>query len=155
MMNKKEIISKSIVQTQRIGKKMARCLRQGDVVALSGDLGSGKTSFSCGISSGLGIVPNTFVHSPTFTLVNEYCGKMTIFHLDLYRISSPDEFFLSGLDECFSRSAVTIIEWADKLKSIIPDNALWVYLKFVDESTRTITIVWSDETHPLLSKEFL
>ena len=139
-MTKNEYKTTSLEQTHTLGRKIAVQLQQGDVVALCGDLGSGKTSLTQGIAFGLGVPPDTAVNSPTFTLVNEYSGDVPVFHLDLYRISSVDEFYLSGLDECFSNSAVTIIEWADKLRTVIPEKAVWISMEFINESTRKITL---------------
>ena len=140
---RKEYFCKNISQTKRLGRKIASVLKEGSVVAMSGDLGAGKTSLSQGICLGLGVDRKVAVNSPTFTIVNQYSGKCDINHIDFYRIHTSDEFYLTGLDEFFSEDSITIIEWADKFDDIIPDSAVWVYLEFIDINSRKIFIEYS------------
>ncbi|MCD6459541.1 tRNA (adenosine(37)-N6)-threonylcarbamoyltransferase complex ATPase subunit type 1 TsaE [bacterium] len=142
-----EYITNSPKQTGNLGKKIGAVLKQGDVLALSGDLGTGKTCLSQGIACGLGVDSNVPVSSPTYTLVNQYEGKILVFHLDLYRIKSDDEFYLSGLDEFLSGNAVTIIEWADKHVDVMPAEAVWINLSFIDFKTRKILITYNEDYH--------
>lgn len=105
--------------TFRLGHLLGERLKPGAVVALIGHLGAGKTCLTQGLARGLGIPEEIPVVSPTFTLANEYPGRASLYHLDLYRLDS-DEFVLSGLDEYFSRGGVTVVEWAEKLAEDLP-----------------------------------
>jgi tRNA threonylcarbamoyladenosine biosynthesis protein TsaE len=98
-----------------LGEKIGRHLEAGDIVFLFGDLGAGKTTLTQGIARGLGVAREEYVRSPTFTLVNQYKGKIPVFHIDLYRIESPHELENLGLEEVFSSEGVSIVEWAEKL----------------------------------------
>jgi tRNA threonylcarbamoyladenosine biosynthesis protein TsaE len=101
--------------TLSLGKKIGRHLEAGDIVLLFGDLGAGKTTLTQGIARGLGVAKKEYVRSPTFTLVNEYQGKVPVFHIDLYRIASFQELEDLGLEEVFSGEGISIVEWAEKL----------------------------------------
>lgn len=101
--------------TLSLGKKIGQHLEAGDIIFLFGDLGAGKTTLTQGIAQGLGVHKDEYVRSPTFTLVNEYRGKVPVFHVDLYRIASSHELEDLGLEEVFSGEGISIIEWAEKL----------------------------------------
>ncbi|MDH3257238.1 MAG: tRNA (adenosine(37)-N6)-threonylcarbamoyltransferase complex ATPase subunit type 1 TsaE [Nitrospinota bacterium] len=98
-----------------LGKKIGQHLETGDIVFLFGDLGAGKTTLTQGIAQGLGVSKDEYVRSPTFTLVNQYKGKVPVFHIDLYRIGSPRELEDLGLEEVFASEGVSVVEWAEKL----------------------------------------
>jgi tRNA threonylcarbamoyladenosine biosynthesis protein TsaE len=104
--------------TLSLGEKIGQHLQAGDIVCLFGDLGAGKTTLTQGIARGLGIGREEYVRSPTFTLVNEYRGKVPVFHIDLYRIASSHEIEDLGLEEVFSCEGVCIVEWAEKLFTV-------------------------------------
>lgn len=107
-------ISHSPEETAAFGEKLGRTAQSGFVFALSGDLGAGKTEFVKGLARGLEITAR--IHSPTFTLVNEYRGgRLNCFHLDLYRLETSEEILSAGIDEFLSPEGVTVIEWADRL----------------------------------------
>ena len=107
-------ISHSPFETESLGESWGRAAQRGRVIALSGELGAGKTQLVKGIARGLGIV--TCVHSPTFTLVNEYGGgRLRLFHLDLYRLETPGQITAAGLEEFLQPDGVTVIEWAEKM----------------------------------------
>lgn len=107
-------ISHSPAETQAIGELWGREARSGLVVGLSGELGAGKTRLVKGIARGLGITMR--VHSPTFNLVNIYTGgRLTLYHIDLYRLNRPEEVFLAGLEEYLTPDGVTVIEWAERV----------------------------------------
>ena len=142
-----EYTTKSPSQTKKLGKKIAALLKNGDVLALCGDLGTGKTCLSQGLARGLGVDKTVPISSPTYTLVNQYEGDTTVYHLDLYRIKSDDEFYLSGLDEFLNDKAVTIIEWADKHTEVLPDESIWIHLSFIDFETRKILISYNEDYH--------
>jgi tRNA threonylcarbamoyladenosine biosynthesis protein TsaE len=109
-------ISHSPAETESLGEKFGRAAQRGFVFALSGDLGAGKTQFVKGLARGLEI--SARVHSPTFTLVNEYGGgRLKLFHLDLYRLETPAQILSAGVEEFLSPDGVSVIEWAEKLKA--------------------------------------
>lgn len=107
-------ISHSPADTEALGERFGRAARRGWIVALSGDLGAGKTQFVKGLARGLGSPAR--VHSPTFTLVNEYGGgRLNLFHLDLYRLESAAQILSAGVEEFLSPDGVTVVEWAERL----------------------------------------
>jgi len=133
-------ISNSEEDTKKLGKEIASKLEKGMILVLSGDLGSGKTKFTEGILSYFGL--ENEISSPTFTIVNEYdSDKMKIYHFDVYRIEDEDEFYAIGGDEYFEKG-VSIIEWGEKISSILPDTYIQVNFSRddKDENTRIIDI---------------
>lgn len=120
---------------------MGGALHKGDVVALTGELGSGKTVLSQGIASGLGVPCGYAVTSPTFTLVNEYPGREgTLYHLDLYRLSKAVDLADVGFEEYLQAGGVMVIEWAEKIQEILPEDAFRVVFSYLDETTRNIEV---------------
>lgn len=111
-------------QTVEIAKKFGKILVGGDIVCLTGGLGTGKTAFTNGIAAALGI--NGYITSPTFTIVNEYNAAIPLYHFDVYRISDPEEMFEIGFEEYLSGNGIVVIEWADIISDILPDNCIWV-----------------------------
>lgn len=108
-------ISHSPAETESLGERWGRTAERGLVIALSGDLGAGKTQLVKGIARGLGVA--TRVHSPTFTLVNEYGGgRLKLFHLDLYRLETPEQIHSAGIEEFLQPDGVAVIEWAERLE---------------------------------------
>ncbi|HTY89154.1 MAG TPA: tRNA (adenosine(37)-N6)-threonylcarbamoyltransferase complex ATPase subunit type 1 TsaE [Candidatus Acidoferrum sp.] len=106
--------SHSPAQTESLGERWGRAAGCGLVIALSGELGAGKTQFVKGLARGMGVTAR--VHSPTFTLVNEYPGgRLRLFHLDLYRLKTPAQFRSAGLEEFLAPEGVTVIEWAERI----------------------------------------
>ena len=138
-MNDFRFISNSLEETISFGKKIGEILRPGDIIALSGELGSGKTWFTKGIALGLGI-PSEAVTSPSFTLVNEYEGKFKFFHIDAYRLKDKSDFLSAGLDEYFYKDGIAVMEWADRWPEILPENTIKIRLDIVNEKRRKITI---------------
>ena len=126
-------------ETQTIGKKIGKQLRQGDLVALIGDLGTGKTCLTQGIARGVGVYPNQTVNSPSYTLINEYAGKIPIYHVDLYRLQNQDELLDLGLDEYMEGNGICIIEWAEKLGSLKISHTK-IQITWLSEMTREIEI---------------
>lgn len=109
-----ETISHSPADTEALGERFGRAASTGMVIALSGDLGAGKTQFVKGLARGLGCAGR--VHSPTFTLVNEYGGgRLRLFHLDLYRLETPAQLLSAGIEEFLSPDGVSVIEWAERI----------------------------------------
>ncbi len=143
--------SNSFQETFALGQKIGGLLKQGDLIALEGDLGSGKTCFTKGIAIGLGVPRDTIITSPTFSLINEYDGRCPFYHMDVYRLGSLSEFLATGLEDYFYQEGVVCLEWADYWPEILPPWSLKVRLSIIDESSRKL--VFSGE-HPR-SKELL
>jgi tRNA threonylcarbamoyladenosine biosynthesis protein TsaE len=133
------LVAKSDQETVELGFTLGTLLEEGDVVALVGELGSGKTWFTKGIARGLGVCPNTVVTSPSFALVNEYTGRTILFHIDIYRLESLSELFSAGIEEYLYGGGVAVLEWADRWPEILPDQALKVELAIVNDHSRRIT----------------
>ena len=136
-----EIISHCPAETEALGEKFGRIARPGFVLALSGDLGAGKTQFVKGLARGLGVTAR--VHSPTFTLVNEYGGgRLKLFHLDLYRLETPAQILSAGIEEFLSPDGVAVIEWAERLEDggwkMEDGKIIKVNIEIVSESERKI-----------------
>ena len=130
-------ISDSPEQTAAAGAECASEAKPGDVVALSGDLGAGKTQFVKGFLEGVG--SNAEVTSPTFTLVHEYGGgQLPVYHFDFYRLESADEVARLGFDEYLFGDGVCIIEWADSFPELLPPNTRWITLQVQSETHRLI-----------------
>ena len=132
------IRSHSAAETEALGARLAERLGPGDVVALTGDLGAGKTCFTQGLARGLGVAGRAV--SPTFVLVNEYRGRLPVHHVDAYRTGSLTELLDLGLDELFSGDGVTIVEWADKLLPLLPAHTVHVHIEGVGDEPRTIVL---------------
>jgi tRNA threonylcarbamoyladenosine biosynthesis protein TsaE len=123
----------SKLHTVRLGELLGQAVGPGDVVVLSGPLGSGKTVFVQGMAQGLG-ADSSQVHSPTFTLLHTYPGRLPLYHFDLYRLDSSDELLRLGFDEyLFDGEGVSAVEWGDKFADMMPEQALWVSFSTVPE----------------------
>jgi tRNA threonylcarbamoyladenosine biosynthesis protein TsaE len=141
------LVTRSPEETEKAGERLAATLGPGDVVAVTGELGAGKTCLISGIVRGLGAARRA--SSPTFVLVNQYRGRLPIFHFDAYRTESLSEVLDLGFDEYLIAGGVTLIEWADKLASLIPPGAIWVHLEGLGDEPRAITLgVRGRETAP-------
>lgn len=121
-----------------LGCRLGEILVNGDVIALIGELGSGKTCFTRGIAYGLGIPAETVITSPSFSLANEYQGRYPLVHMDLYRLEGPVEALSLGLEEYFDGKHVVVVEWAERCPEMMPPNKLTVRLHIKDEYTRLI-----------------
>jgi tRNA threonylcarbamoyladenosine biosynthesis protein TsaE len=135
-----EIISASAAQTWEIARLIGEKLREGDVLALSGELGSGKTCFTGGLACGLGVDKKYQITSPTFTLINEYPGRFKLYHFDIYRLTHYSEFEDLGYEEYFYGRGVVVIEWAEKIAQILPANIFFINFEYIDENKRRIII---------------
>jgi len=133
-----EITSVSAEATEAAGERLGRTLGPGAVVALTGELGAGKTCFVQGLVRGLGAAVRAT--SPTFVLVNQYKGRVPIYHVDAYRTDSLTELMDLGLLELVGGDGVTVIEWADKLAPLLPADAIHVHIAGVGDEPRAITI---------------
>jgi len=132
-------------QTLRLGRKIGRSLVRGDVVALRGELGAGKSVLARGICEGLGIKQRT--RSPSFTFVNRYRGSTDVFHVDLYRIEHSEELATLGWDEVICSDSITLIEWADKLGTLLPSASLEITVEITGEESRRILLKANAERH--------
>ena len=120
----KKFISKSVTETVSFGKKLGRLLRGNDIVALNGELGSGKTVLTKGIAAGLGVKRVNSVNSPSFVILKEHKGRIPLYHFDIYRLKDISEFSTVGCSEYFYEKGVSVIEWADKIEEALPKNIL-------------------------------
>lgn len=135
------LVSESPEQTFRTGLEIGRILIAGDFLALTGELGTGKTALVQGIARGLGVPENYAVVSPTFTLVNEYPGEaLTLYHMDLYRLGGAADLHDAGFDEENFQDGVTAVEWAERIQDVMPDGAISLAFSYIDEFTREIII---------------
>lgn len=117
----------SIEETTKLGFELGKLLNSGDIVCLTGDLGTGKTHITKGIAKGLDI--NDTITSPTFTIVNEYdSGRLKMNHFDVYRVSDPDEIYAIGFDDYIFSDAVSVIEWANYIEEILPEDYLHIHI---------------------------
>lgn len=127
-------------ETRRFGLDLGREAKPGDVLALTGDLGVGKTTLTKAIAEGLGITD--MITSPTFTIVKEYrSGRLPLYHFDVYRIGDPDEMYELGYEEYFYGDGVCVVEWADIIEDFLPENAIRIHISYSDdEKAREVTI---------------
>jgi tRNA threonylcarbamoyladenosine biosynthesis protein TsaE len=127
--------------TRRLAARLARACAPGDVLALIGDLGAGKTTFVTGLAAGLGVPPGVRVQSPTFTLVNEYGGgRLPLYHVDLYRLERAGDLDELGLEEYLEAPGLCAVEWFDRFPELRPDDYLEVRLAVVGTRGREITL---------------
>lgn len=131
-------ISNSAQETEFFGRQLAGSVKPGDVLALTGGLGSGKTEFVKGLTTALGAT--TPATSPTFTLLHEYSGcRLPIYHFDFFRVEDRHSAERLGLDDYFFGDGVSVIEWADRFPDLIPENACWISFETKSETQRAIT----------------
>jgi len=139
MITSQQVDTTSLEETLRFGDRVGRELHRGDVVALFGELGAGKTALVKGIARGLGITQE--VTSPTFTLVHEYAGgRLPLFHIDLYRLDSLEQTLAIGIEEYLNGPGVTAIEWSEKIESLLPANATRIRITASDNDVRHIEV---------------
>jgi len=131
-------ISNSASETAAIGRQFAKQLNAGSILALKGELGSGKTQFTKGLVAGLeSSVPVT---SPTFTIIHEYPGgHLPVYHFDFFRLENRESVAQLGLDEYFFGDGISVIEWADRFPELIPNQARWILFEIKSENTRMIS----------------
>jgi len=133
------IITNNEAETVHEGEKLGHSLAPGSVVALYGELGAGKTTFTRGLASGLGV--RMSVSSPTFTIVNEYLSKIPLFHFDMYRLENENELFDIGWDDYLERNGVCVVEWSEKVPGAFSQDAVIVKLENLGGDKRLIEIV--------------
>jgi tRNA threonylcarbamoyladenosine biosynthesis protein TsaE len=138
-----KVVSRSAQETQALGERLGARLGTGDVVACVGPLGAGKTCFLQGLARGLGVM--TDVTSPTFVLVNQYRGRLPVYHVDAYRTGSLTELVDLGLEEMLHGEGVTVIEWADKLLPLLPPRTVTVTIAGLGDEPRQIELAGPGE----------
>lgn len=134
-----QFTTSSIEETLRAGEQFAAGLKPGDIVQLRGELGAGKTHFVKGVARFFRI-PEDEVQSPTFSIVHEYSGQVTIYHVDAYRLNRPEEALEFGLEEYLYGDGICLIEWPEKIASLLPDNCRVVEIAHIDQNKRQIMI---------------
>ena len=136
-----DVISNSPQETVELGRRIGSQLKGGEVIGMCGPLGSGKTHLIKGIAAGAGAQDGKQVNSPTFVIVNEYAGRLGIYHIDAYRLNSISEFEMLGFDEYCTPRSVVLIEWADKVDSALKDiNFIRIELQHAGENKRRIHV---------------
>ena len=133
-----EYISSSPEQTEELGLKIGQVLEAGAILCLSGDLGTGKTTLTKSVAKALDV--EEYVTSPSYTIVNEYEGKLPVYHFDVYRINEIEELYEIGYEEYFFGRGVTIIEWASMIMELIPEDAIKVEIERLDDMARRFKI---------------
>ncbi len=126
-----EFIVDSVESTIKLGNSLGTIVKPGDIICINGDLGTGKTHFTKGVAKGLKIADH--ITSPTFTIVNEYKGRLKLYHFDVYRVNDPDEIEAIGFDEYIFSDAVSIIEWSNYIEELIPKEHISIEIKKVPE----------------------
>jgi len=147
-----EIISESVDETLRIGRVLGGLLQPGDVVALIGRLGAGKTCLTRGAAEGAGADPE-HVTSPTFVLINEYEGRLTVYHFDAYRLCGADDMLALGSDEYFSGDGACLVEWADHVAESLPEEHLRVTMEVAGAQRRRIEVEGRGERYCRMVRE--
>ena len=144
-----EVISRSPTQTKRIGMRLGELLEPGDVVGLEGNLGAGKTTLAQGIASGWGSYD--LVTSPTYVLVNVYrrLDQNQLFHLDAYRLSGPEEALDLDIDAMLNQGPL-LIEWADRIRDVLPEDYLWIKMKLINDEQRDFVVNAKGERHKII-----
>jgi len=141
IVSKYRVLSGSPEQTRALGKKIGRLLADGSVLALHGDLGSGKTVFVQGLADGLDVPDTCYVTSPTYTLINMYPGRLPLFHVDLYRLNELLDMEEIGLYDILREKNVTVIEWAERLEGDLPREHLSFEFTIISDKSRKISIM--------------
>ena len=145
-------VTHSADETAALGQRLGGLVRSGDFIALSGDLGAGKTCFVSGVAAGLAIDPATRVTSPTYTLLHVYSGRLTLYHFDLYRLAGDDDVTELGFDEYFYGNGVCLVEWADRLTGELPAECLAITFSHLGDDMRRLDLVASGERYQELVK---
>ncbi len=146
---------KSAGETIKLGEALGKMLQPGSVICLLGDLGVGKTCLARGIARGVGV--NQRVTSPTFTLINEYMGRMPLYHMDVYRLAKPEELEELGYEEYFYGDGATLVEWADLIQQYLPGQRLDIYIERAagDEQKRIVKLVPRGASYERLVEELM
>jgi len=139
-----KIQSSSSEDTFRIGAIIGSRAEKGDIIALIGDLGTGKTCLTQGIAAGLGVDAAYPITSPTFTLINEYPGRFVLYHFDIYRLEGSKDLEDMGYEDYFYGDGVVVIEWAERIRDILPEGVLSISLKYLNEHMRELIVTGNE-----------
>ncbi len=134
------LVSSSVDETLAIGRRLGAALAPGHVLALVGPLGAGKTHFVKGLARGAGVDDDRKVNSPTFVLVNEYAGRIPLYHLDAYRLGGETELEALGFDEMIAGEAAVVVEWADRVRDSLPPDHLHIVIDVTGPERRDFTM---------------
>lgn len=144
-------LTQSTEETSKIGEQLGKLVDIGNIICLSGDLGAGKTAFTKGLAKGLGV--GDYVTSPTYTIINEYEGRLPLYHFDVYRLNDVEEMYELGYEEYFFGDGVVVLEWADIVKEIIPKERLWItILNSKGDDSREIIMEATGEAYDKILK---
>lgn len=139
----RNLVLQTPTDTRRFGRILGELCESGDIICMSGELGSGKTTMTQAIAEGAGVDPQEYVCSPSFAILHEYRGAIPIYHMDFYRLSGSDEVAELGLDEYFYRPGLTIIEWCEKALELVPEKRLCLELTIGAGQKRCLTLASS------------
>lgn len=153
-MNALTLALPNLAQTMALGRFLGESARPGEVITLAGTLGAGKTTLTQAIGQGLEVPDSCYITSPTFALLHEYPGRLPLYHLDLYRLHDESEIDDLGLLEHLHGGGLTVIEWPDRLGSLVPDERLHIELTLLDETSRQAVLIpygegWREKTERL------
>lgn len=137
-------------ETEALGRILGSILRPGDVMALMGELGAGKTVLSKGIASGLGVENTDSVTSPTYKILNQYEGRLLMNHFDAYRLEGADDFADAGGEDLILKGAVSVIEWAERLGNVLPRHTIMVRIHVLSSSKRKLEFTFDDSRTELI-----
>lgn len=152
--NAKTLEIHSLGEMESFGYRLGCLLEGGEVITLNGDLGAGKTSLTKAIAKGLGI--DEHITSPTFTIVNEYEGRLKLYHFDVYRLESPEEMYDLGYEEYFYSDGVSVVEWAEIIYSVLPEEKLELYIhRGESDEERTVKLVSYGKKYEKLVEELV
>jgi len=129
----------NLEEVEKLGIKLGSLLEKKDVICLNGDLGAGKTTFTQAIGKGLDVTE--YITSPTFTIINEYEGRLSLYHFDIYRLGDEEELDLLGAQDYFYSDGVCVIEWANNAENILPKERLDIWIKIIDENRRQFKFI--------------
>lgn len=145
-----KFMSRSQEQTQRLGRHLGELAQAGDVFLLTGNLGSGKTCLTQGIAWGLGVTEYAF--SPSFVIIREYHGRLTLYHIDFYRLDHIEEIADLGLDEYLYGKGVCVVEWAENGIAVLPEEHLLINLSYISDTERSISFEPKGKHYAQISK---
>lgn len=131
-------------ETHDLGKRLGHALEPGAVIFLTGELGSGKTAFVQGLARGLEVPETYYVTSPTYTIINEYPGRLALYHMDLYRIADSSEIFELGIEEMMDGKGVIVVEWPDRLPQGFMEPRISIHIDVLADDSRNFTLTISD-----------
>ena len=145
---------KGIEDTDRFGRRLGQLAQPGDVICLNGDLGAGKTTLSKSV--GLGLEVEDYITSPTFTIINEYEGRLPLYHFDVYRLNDGEELYDLGVEDYFYGNGVCIIEWAENIQDYLPEDRLelWIY-RSDNPDDRVVQLKAFGDRSEFLAKELI